>query len=241
MKLNSIRVVLVETSHPGNIGASARAMKTMGLEKLYLVSPRTFPDSKAIEMAAGADDLLLEAVVVPTLKEALHGCQLILMTSARPRELDLPGLTPGTAAKRMGEMPDEAEIALVFGRERTGLTNDELLHGHYHVEIPTNPVYSSLNLGQAVQIMAYEVAKQILVPTSDLMPRKQEVLATSEQVEQLYEHLEHVLREIDFLKPSNPKHVMHRLRRLFNRAKLEATEVNILRGMLKHILRYKEI
>lgn len=240
MKLNSIRVVLVETSHPGNIGASARAMKTMGLEKLYLVSPRTFPDHKAIEMAAGADDLLALAVVVPTLKEALHGCQLIFMTSARPRELNLPGLTPHAAAIRMREMPDEAEIALVFGRERTGLTNEELLHGHYHVEIPTNPAYSSLNLGQAVQIMAYEVAKHMLVPLSELAPHKHEALATSEQVEQLYEHLEHVLRMIDFLKPSNPKHVMHRLRRLFNRAKLETTEVNILRGMLKHIVRHTE-
>ncbi|MDF1827619.1 MAG: RNA methyltransferase [Legionellaceae bacterium] len=240
MKLNSIRVVLVETSHPGNIGASARAMKTMGLEHLYLVSPRTFPDNKAIEMAAGADDVLENAVVVPTLKEALHGCQLIFMTSARPRELNLPGLTPHTAAIRMGEMPDNAELALVFGRERTGLTNEELLHGHYHVEIPTNPAYSSLNLGQAVQIMAYEVAKQVLVPLSELTSQKHEALATSEQVEQLYEHLEQVLRMIDFLKPSNPKHVMHRLRRLFNRAKLESTEVNILRGILKHIARYTE-
>tara|TARA_R110002126_G_scaffold291755_1_gene456917 strand:- start:24355 stop:25083 length:729 start_codon:yes stop_codon:yes gene_type:complete len=240
MKLNSIRVVLVETSHPGNIGASARAMKTMGLTNLYLVSPRSFPDSKAIEMAAGADDVLVEATVVSSLKEALHGCKLILMTSARPRELNLPGLTPDTAAMRMSEMPDEAEIALVFGRERTGLTNDELLHGHYHVEIPTNPAYSSLNLGQAVQIMAYEVAKHVLVPASQHVPRKQEELATSEQVEQLYEHLEYVLRVIDFLKPSNPKHVMHRLRRLFNRAKLEATEVNVLRGILKQIARYTE-
>jgi tRNA (cytidine32/uridine32-2'-O)-methyltransferase len=114
------------------------------------------------------------------------------------------------------------------------------LHGHYHVEIPTNPAYSSLNLGQAVQIMAYEVAKHMLVPLSELAPHKHEALATSEQVEQLYEHLEHVLRMIDFLKPSNPKHVMHRLRRLFNRAKLETTEVNILRGMLKHIVRHTE-
>jgi len=240
MKLNSIRVVLLETSHPGNIGASARAMKTMGLTHLYLVSPRTFPDKRAIEMAAGADDMLENAVVVSSLKEALHGCQLILMTSARPRELDLPGLTPETAAMRMSEMPDEANIALVFGRERTGLTNDELLHGHYHVEIPTNPAYSSLNLSQAVQIIAYEVAKQVLVPTSELAPKKQEELATSEQVEQYYEHLEDVLRVIDFLKPSNPKHVMHRLRRLFNRAKLEVTEVNVLRGILKQIARSAE-
>lgn len=240
MKLNAIRVVLVETSHPGNIGASARAMKTMGLTHLYLVSPRAFPDIKAIEMAAGADDVLEDAVVVSSLKEALHGCQLILMTSARPRELDLPGLTPETAAMRINEMSDDADIALVFGRERTGLTNEELLHGHYHVEIPTNPLYSSLNLGQAVQIISYEVAKQVLVPTSELVPRKQEELATSDQVEKFYEHLEHVLRVIDFLKPSNPKHVMHRLRRLFNRAKLEVTEVNILRGILKQIARHTE-
>lgn len=240
MKLNSIRVVLLETSHPGNIGASARAMKTMGFSNLYLVSPRAFPDKRAIEMAAGADDVLENAVVVSSLKEALHGCQLILMTSARPRELDLPGLTPALAAARINEMPEAANIAFVFGRERTGLTNEELLHGHYHVEIPTNPAYSSLNLGQAVQIIAYEVAKQVLVPTSELAPKKQEALATSDQVEQFYEHLERVLRAIDFLKPSNPKHVMHRLRRLFNRAKLEVTEVNILRGILKQIARNTE-
>jgi len=240
MKLNSIRVVLLETSHPGNIGASARAMKTMGLTNLYLVSPRVFPDKKAIEMAAGADDVLEHAVVVSSLKKALHGCQLVLMTSARPRELDLPGLTPEMAVIRMAEMPDDAEIALVFGRERTGLTNDELLHGHYHVEIPTNPEYSSLNLSQSVQVLAYEVAKQALVCPSELVFRKQKELATYEETEQFYEHLEHVLRVIDFLKPSNPKHVIHRLRRLFNRAKLEVTEVNILRGILKQIARYTE-
>lgn len=240
MKLNTIRVVLVETSHPGNIGASARAMKTMGLSRLYLVSPRAFPDIQAIEMAAGADDVLENAVVVPSLNEALHGCQLILMTSARPRELSLPGLTPETAAIRMNEISDDAEIALVFGRERTGLTNEELLYGHYHVEIPANPAYSSLNLGQAVQIISYEVAKHVLVPTSQLVPRKQEELATYEQIELFYEHFEYVLRAIDFLKPSNPKHVMFRLRRLFNRARLEVTEINILRGILKQIARYLE-
>ena len=238
MKLSRIRVVLIETSHPGNIGAAARAMKTMGLTRLYLVAPRSFPDKRAIEMAAGADDILEQAVCVPTLQDALKDAQLMFMTSARPRDIALPGLTPEGAADVMGETADDTEIALVFGRERTGLTNDELLCGHYHVEIPTNPAYSSLNLAQAVQIMAYETAKLSLKPAHHEPQKKQDALATSEQVEQYYVHLEQVLKAIDFLKPSNPKHMMYRLRRLFNRAQLEIIEVNILRGMLTHITRY---
>ncbi|MCH9755966.1 MAG: RNA methyltransferase [Gammaproteobacteria bacterium] len=236
MKLNAIRVILVETSHPGNIGAAARAMKTMGLSRLYLVSPKLFPDKNAVEMASGAQDVLENAVCVDSLDEALLGAQLILMTSARPRDIALPGLTPDTAAKTMTKMPEDTEIALVFGRERIGLTNEELLHGHYHVEIPTNPVYSSLNLAQAVQIIAYEVAKAAATGVA-VVPKPEDELAKAEQVEQYYEHLEKVLEKIDFLKPSNPKQVMLRLRRLFNRAKLEAVEVNILRGILTQIIR----
>ncbi len=133
MKLNAIRVILVETSHPGNIGAAARAMKTMGLSRLYLVSPKLFPDKNAVEMASGAQDVLENAVCVDSLDEALAGTELALMTSARPRDIALPGLTPEGAGKTMATMPDNTEIALVFGRERIGLTNEELLRGHYHV------------------------------------------------------------------------------------------------------------
>ena len=236
MKLNAIRVILVETSHPGNIGAAARAMKTMGLSRLYLVSPKIFPDKNAVEMASGAQDVLENAVCVDSLDEALFGAQLVLMTSARPRDIALPGLTPDKAAETMAEMPEDIEIALVFGRERIGLTNEELLRGHYHIEIPTNPVYSSLNLAQAVQIIAYETAKAAASHRT-VLPKTEGVLAKAEQVEQYYAHLEGVLQKIGFLKPSNPKQVMLRLRRLFNRAKLEAVEVNILRGMLREIMR----
>ncbi|MDF1646765.1 MAG: RNA methyltransferase [Legionellaceae bacterium] len=236
MKLNAVRVILVETSHPGNIGATARAMKTMGLSRLYLVSPQLFPDKNAVEMASGAQDVLESAVCVESLDEALLGTELILMTSARPRDIALPGLTPDTAAQTMAKMPDDTEIALVFGRERIGLMNEELLRGHYHIEIPTNPAYSSLNLAQAVQIIVYETAKA--AASDKPAPSKVEhALAKAEQLEQYYTHLETVLQQIDFLKPSNPKQVMLRLRRLFNRAKLEAVEVNILRGILTQITR----
>lgn len=234
MKFDSIRVVLVATSHPGNIGSAARAMKTMGLSRLYLVTPKRFPDLQAHEMAAGADDILQTAVVVSSLKEALHGCQLILGTSARPRDIALPGLTPAEAADHIVNEHDRTEVALVFGREHAGLTNEELLHCHYHVHIPSNPDYASLNLSQAVQIIAYELRMHNLKPKAQVDLRLDE-LATAEQIEQFHEHLEALLIKIDFLKLSNPKRLLQRLRRLFNRAKLEAKEINILRGILTHI------
>jgi tRNA (cytidine32/uridine32-2'-O)-methyltransferase len=233
MKFDSIRIVLVETSHPGNIGSSARAMKTMGLSRLYLVSPEIFPDKRANEMAAGADDVLEQAVVVGSLVEALQGCQLIFATSARARDISLPGLTPAESATRIAAESD-TEIAIVFGRERSGLTNQELLHCHYHVHVPTDETFSSLNLSQAVQIMAYEVRMRGLLPSAHASNR-QDSFATSDEVARFYEHLESVLIDIDFLKLSNPKRLQQRLRRLFNRAQLETMEVNILRGILTHI------
>ncbi len=235
MKFDSIRIVLVATSHPGNIGSTARAMKTMGLHRLYLVSPKSFPDPRAHEMSAGAYDVLLETVVVTdTLAEALTGCQLILATSARPRDIALTGLTPAECASLVAETPDNTEIAIVFGREHAGLTNDELLHCHYHIHIPSNPAFSSLNLSQAVQIVAYELRMKLLAPVADV-ETGQDSLATADAVEQFYGHLKAVLIEINFLKPSNPKRLFQRLRRLFNRIKLEQLEINILRGILTHV------
>jgi tRNA (cytidine32/uridine32-2'-O)-methyltransferase len=234
MKFDSIRIVLVETSHPGNIGSSARAMKTMGLSRLYLVSPNSFPDRRAHEMAAGADDLFESAVITNTLSEALAGCQLIFATSARARDIALPGLTPAECAQKVVEYCDHTEIAVVFGREHAGLTNEELLQCQHHIHIPTNPEFSSLNLSQAVQIMAYEIRMRGLLPSAQSF-NKQDSFAKAEQVELFYEHLESVLIEIDFLKLSNPKRLQQRLRRLFNRAKLESMEVNILRGILTHV------
>ncbi len=235
MKFDSIRIILVETSHPGNIGSTARAMKTMGLERLYLVSPKSFPDPRAHEMSAGAYDVLLEKVVVTdSLENALKGCQLILATSARPRDIALTGLTPFECATLVAETPDNTEIAIVFGREHAGLTNDELLQCHYHIHIPSNPEFSSLNLSQAVQIVAYELRMKCLSPQAQV-ETKQDTLATADAVEQFYTHLKDVLIEIEFLKPSNPKRLFQRLRRLFNRIQLESMEINILRGILTHV------
>ncbi|WP_058534932.1 tRNA (cytosine(32)/uridine(32)-2'-O)-methyltransferase TrmJ [Legionella saoudiensis] len=234
MNLSSIRIILVGTSHPGNIGSTARAMKTMGLSSLYLVSPKSFPDMKAREMSAGADDLLETAIVTETLDEALVGCQLILATSARPRGLSLPGLTPAESAELVSKQADATQIAIVFGREYAGLTNEELLKCHYHIHIPSNPEYSSLNLSQAVQIVAYELRMKLLAPKAEVALRADDY-ATADEIEQFYEHLREVFIEIKFLKEANPRRLMQRVRRLFNRVNLEKMEVSILRGMLSQI------
>ncbi len=234
MNFNSIRIVLVATSHPGNIGSTARAMKTMGFRRLYLVRPKAFPDPRAHELAAGADDLFQETVVTDSLKEALLGCHVVFATSVRSRDLALPTLTPALAASTVAEAGDQTEVAFVFGREHAGLTNEELLHAHYQVVIPSDPAWSSLNLAQSVQIIAYELRLRLLA-FCPAKPEPQEALATAESVEQFYEQLEQVLIDIDFLKPSNPKKLLLRLRRLFNRTRLEWTEVNILRGILTQI------
>lgn len=234
MKFSTIRIVLVATTHPGNIGSTARALKTMGLSRLYLVTPKIFPDLKAKEMAAGADDVLADCVVTQTLEEALAGCQLIIATSARPRGLSLPGLTPSSCAELICQQSDDTEIAVVFGREHAGLTNEELLRCHYHVNIPSNPDFSSLNLAQAVQIIAYELRMKLLAPVATVACH-QEPLASADNIEQFYSHLWEVLSTINFLKPNNPRRVQQRLRRLFNRVGLELMEVNILRGILTHM------
>ena len=235
MAFNSIRIVLVATSHPGNIGATARAMKVMGFHRLYLVAPKSFPDPRAHEMSAGAYDVLLEHVVVTdSLDEALSGCQLVLGTSARARDIALSGLTPNESAARVASMPDDTEIAIVFGREHAGLTNEELLRCHYHIHIPSNPDFSSLNLAQAVQIVTYELRMKLLSPLADVETR-QDAHASVEDVEKFYDHLREVLVAIDFLKPSNPKRLFQRVRRMFNRIQLERMEVNILRGILSNV------
>ncbi|MFT4058713.1 MAG: tRNA (cytosine(32)/uridine(32)-2'-O)-methyltransferase TrmJ [Legionella sp.] len=234
MNLSSIRIILVATSHPGNIGSTARAMKTMGLQSLYLVTPKSFPDLKAKEMAAGADDLLASAMITATLEEALAGCQLILGTSARPRGLSLPGLTPAACADLVNKQRDSTQIAIVFGREHAGLTNEELLKCHYHIHIPSNPEYSSLNLSQAVQIVAYELRMKLLAPKAEVALRTDEY-ATADEIEQFYEHLREVFIEIKFLREANPRRLMQRVRRLFNRVNLEKMEVSILRGMLSQV------
>lgn len=233
MQLKSIRVVLVETSHPGNIGAAARAMKTMGLRQLYLVRPRHYPDHQAIAMSAGADDILEQAMVCDSLEEALNGCHLVIGTSARTRTNPLPELNPSEVATLLASKPDTQQAALVFGREHAGLTNEELLHCHRHSLIPANPDYSSLNLAQAVQIFSYEI-RQSLLRSDPVLPQVNEA-ARVEEVQGFYEHLDRVLKRIHFYKPSSSAKLTHKIKRLFNRACLEAEEVQILRGILNQM------
>lgn len=239
MSASQTRIVLVGTTHPGNIGAAARALKTMGLSRLYLVSPRTFPDDKAFEMAAGADDLLREAVVCTSLEEAIADCQLVIGSSARSRHVDLQVLTPDTCASLVHAQSATTETAIVFGCERSGLTNEELLRCHYHVAIPANPAYSSLNLAQAVQIIAYEwYIKSLAVSSSVSSIPQQPLKASVRAVEHFYKHLHQALVKINFLKPSNQK-VFNRIRRLFNRVGFEEDEMQMMHGILSQITAYE--
>jgi TrmH family RNA methyltransferase len=232
-RLARIRVILINTTHPGNIGATARAMKVMGLSSLHLVTPKIFPNAEATAMASGADDLLQTAVVHDSLDSALAGCSLVLGTSARLRSLSMPMLDARRAASQAVVESDSHEVALLFGRERYGLINEEMQRCQFLVNIPSNPDYSSLNLAQAVQIMAYElrVAAQgiadIAVDPLDWEP------VDDRQMEGFFEHLEQTLLDIRFLNPKQPKRLMMRLRRLFNRARPDQNEINILRGILK--------
>lgn len=229
--LDQIRIVLVNTSHPGNIGAAARAMKTMGLSQLYLVAPEKFPDPKAIEMAVTAADVLEQAFIVDTLDEAVGECSLIIGASARMRTIPWPLLSPRDMAEKIKQEPASSKTAILFGREQSGLTNDELQRCHLHVNIPANPEYSSLNIAAAVQVIAYELRMASLNQPS-IVEEWDYRLASADEMEKFYAHLEEVLIKIDFLKPSAPRKLMTRLRRLFYRARPDVMEMNILRGML---------
>ncbi|HEY0719845.1 MAG TPA: RNA methyltransferase [Gammaproteobacteria bacterium] len=230
MAFPKVRIVLVEPSHPGNIGAAARAMKNMELNELYLVRPERFPDPEATARASGADDLLESAVICDSLEEALAGCQLVFATSARLRSLTWPQVDARGCGEMIAERSDVARVAVIFGREYAGLTNAEMGRSHYLVHIPVNPDFSSLNLGAAVQVIAYEtmMARQRERAAS---PERDE-LAPMEDVERFYQHLEETMVQVGFLDPASPKHLMQRLRRLYNRAQLERVEINILRGIL---------
>lgn len=231
MPFPNVRIVLVETSHSGNIGAAARAMKNMCLSRLYLVAPREFPSAEASARASGADDVLNAACVCGTLEEAVADCCLVFGASARPRTIVWPQTDAHGCAEMVAQRP-EGDIAIVFGRERSGLTNQELEHCNYLLHIPCNPEFSSLNVAAALQVVTYELmlAYRRSGPTAEL-PKEDEP-ATMEELERFYGHLESTLVELDFLDPSNPRQLMRRLRRLFNRTELERTEVNILRGIL---------
>lgn len=231
--LDQIRIVLVNTSHTGNMGSAARAMKTMGLSQMVLVDPQAQPDDNAYALAAGASDLLANARIVSTLDEAIADCGLVIGTSARSRTLSWPMLDPREAGEKLVTEGMQHPVALVFGRERTGLTNDELQKCHYHVAIPANPEYSSLNLAMAVQTLCYEVRmhwlQQEQVGETDMAVD----YPSAEQLEGFYQHLEQTLLKTGFIADDHPGQVMSKLRRLFNRA--EAVELNILRGILTSV------
>lgn len=236
--LKNIAIILVETSHAGNIGSTARAMKTMGLENLILVNPHDFPSGEAVALASGADDILENAQVVPSLEVALADAQLILGTSARLRTLPCPLLTPRQSAEIIIPQATQQKIAIIFGRERTGLTNEELAYCHYHIHIPTVEYFSSLNLAAAVQIMCYELRIAELEKTAAPTPAEvqpEHEIASFSEINGFYEHLEKTLYEINFLDPNHPKLILQRLKRLFNRARPDTREVNILRGILSAV------
>jgi tRNA/rRNA methyltransferase len=225
-----IRIVLCETSHPGNIGAAARAMKTMGLTRLHLVNPQHFPGPEAEAMAARASDILQAARVHGTLDEALTGTVFTVASTARTRDLTHAVLTPRETAARLVQEARGGSVALVFGREKYGLTVEEVSRCTALAMIPANPEYSSLNLAASVQVFAYEI-RLALLPVENYQQAELDP-APYEDVERLFEHLEQTLYDIEFLDPNRPKRLMQRLRRLFQRARLEREEVNILRGIL---------
>jgi tRNA/rRNA methyltransferase len=235
--LSSIRIVLCRPSHPGNIGAVARAMKVMGLHDLCLVTPRQFPDPEADTRATGAVDVLASAVVCETLDQALAGTQLAYALSARVRDLGPQPLQPRAAANLLlaAARTSHAPVALVFGNETSGLTNEEIQRCQASVTIPTNPDFSSLNLGSAVQVLAYELRlaafddKPVIATTATLCDIEP---ATHDAIEGFYAHLENVMINTGFLDPERPRRLMPKLRRLFARAGLDKDEVNILRGIL---------
>lgn len=232
--LSNIRIVLMETSHPGNIGAAARAMKTMGLTDLVLVNPGEFPSAIATARAAGADDILYHASVVDTLDDALGSAVFACATTARRREIAVPVTTPREIAPDLIKRAQSGPVAIVFGRESSGLTNEEVRCCQQVLELPANPQYSSLNLGSAVQLLSYELRLAEL----DVAASKSNEAALVERIsiadlEGLYGHLEQALTSIGYLDPRHPKKLMPRLRALFGRADLSASELNILRGVLR--------
>ncbi|OTA19375.1 tRNA /uridine -2'-O-methyltransferase TrmJ [Xenorhabdus beddingii] len=234
--LENIRIILVETSHTGNMGSTARAMKTMGLTNLYLVNPLVQPDSHSIALSAGASDVIGNVTIVNTLDEALAGCELVIGTSARSRTLSWPMVEPRECGERCVKTASHSPVAVVFGRERVGLTNEELQKCHYHLYIPTNPEYGSLNLAMAVQLVSYEIRMAHLsaqeAPEKPIVSDDEIEYPAVEDMERFYQHLEQVLNESGFIRKAHPGQIMNKLRRLYTRARPETQELNILRGIL---------
>jgi len=229
--LAGIRVILSRTSHPGNIGAAARAMKTMGLTQLVLVEPKCFPDAEATARASGADDVLARARLETGIDAALAGCRLVIGASARSRSIPCPVIDPDECARKLLAESLQGDVAVLFGCEQNGLSNAEIDRCHFLVKIPTNPVYGSLNLAAAVQIIGYEIMVAQLAQ-GEAAREDTHAVVSADEMERFYAHLEQVLVELDFLDPDNPRQLMRRLRRLFNRARPDSNEINILRGIL---------
>lgn len=230
--LHRIRFVMVETTHPGNIGAVARAMKTMGLNRLYLVNPKASPNAEAVARAAGADDLLASAEIHGNLVDALHGCRLVVGSSARLRTVAWPLLEPADCAHRLLAEARQGEVALVLGRERSGLTNDELARCHFLAHIPTDPAFRSLNVASAAQIFAYELHRTWGTAGEQHTEETGRDLAPAEAMEGFYVHLAQTMTDTGFSDPAQSRKLLRRLRRLFNRARPDRVEINILRGIL---------
>ncbi len=258
VKIDNVRIVLVETSHPGNIGATARAMKNMTFSDLALVSPKNYPEikgqGKAYARASGATDVLYAATIYNSLAESIADCDLVIGASARLRAVTWPELNPremaekifsvesvsndNTQKKSAGEVPVFKKAAIVFGREDAGLDNDEMDLCQFLVHIPANADYTSLNIAAAVQVLCYEVYMTALLNQGTIAKAENDhPMATSQEIEYFYQHLEDTLVQINFLNPSNPMQLMRRLRKLFNRSGLDKIEVNILRGILTAVSR----
>ena len=229
-------MVLVATSHPGNIGAAARAMKTMGQQRLVLVSPKIFPSAECTARATGADDILYHAEVHDSLAAAIKDCNMVYATTARERSIEWPVLSPAEAAREIINAPEDSHTAILFGREQSGLSNEELDLCQRAIRIPANPDYSSLNIAAAVQIIAYELLVQAKSdPAPDSGFDTKTPLATHEAMEMFYDHLRQTMTDVGFYDPEKPRRLMRRLKRLFNRTQMDNNELNILRGFLAAI------
>ncbi|MBV1873807.1 MAG: RNA methyltransferase [Gammaproteobacteria bacterium] len=242
----NVRIVMVNTSHPGNIGAAARALKTMGLSRLYLVAPEQYPCMEATWRAAGAADVLADAVVVDSLEEAIDGCALVLGASARQRRIPWPVIDSREGGVAIALQAQTEQVAVVFGREDRGLSNDELQLCNYHIEIPANEEYGVLNVASAIQVVCYEI-RCALLASADMQSKNQAIempvklvrwderLATSKELAYFFEHMQKTLESLDFYEPNNPRQLMTRLRRLFMRSQVDHLELNILRGVMTAI------
>ena len=233
--LNSVKVVLVGTTHPGNIGATARAMKNMGILDLALVEPKEFPSDVATFRSKAAKDILEKASVHISLEEAISECELVVGTSARGRTVPWPVLNPREAAEEMHKSSLNGKVAIVFGREDRGLTNEELGLCNFHVHIPSDPEYSSLNLSQAVQILAYEIRLSYLQDRHVNEEYWDVELANNEQTERLINHMDELMQEVNFYDVENPRKLLVRVRRFFKRSKIDVMEANIFRGLFATI------